>query len=29
MWQADEKTIDALKDAYLDAEGEIEEVTDR
>jgi len=28
MWQADEDMPDTLHDAYLDAEGEIEEVTD-
>ncbi|BBO82439.1 cobaltochelatase subunit CobN [Desulfosarcina ovata subsp. sediminis] len=29
MWQADEETLEALQEAFLDAEGEIEEVTDR
>ncbi|BBO89652.1 hypothetical protein DSCOOX_28320 [Desulfosarcina ovata subsp. ovata] len=29
MWQADEETLDALREAFLDAEGKIEEVTDR
>ncbi len=29
MWQAEEETLESLRDAYLDAEGEIEEVGDR
>ncbi len=29
MWNADADTLDALREAYLDAEGEIEEVVDR
>ena len=29
LWKTDERTVDALRDAYLDVEGEIEEVSDR
>ena len=28
MWQTDAETVEALRDAYLDVEGEIEEATD-